>query len=81
MNDSLCEMYSDALKMDGFDNCIAGIVERFGQPPIVCYDKEKVLNTLVIEHQFSPQEAMEYFEHNQLGSWMGEQTPCFIIFT
>ena len=25
--------------MDGYDDCIAGVVERFGQPPIVCYDK------------------------------------------
>jgi len=25
--------------MDGYDQCIAGVVEQFGRPPIVCYDK------------------------------------------
>ena len=32
--------------MDGYDDCIAGVVERFGQNPIVCYDKEKVIQRL-----------------------------------
>lgn len=80
MSDSLSELYPDALKMDGFDDCIVGVVERFGQPPIVCYDKERVLTALMIDHQLSPEQAMEHFEYNQLGSWMGKQTPCFIIF-
>jgi hypothetical protein len=24
------------------------------------------------------EEAIEYFEYNQIGAWVGEQTPCFI---
>jgi hypothetical protein len=31
----------ELLKMDGYDDCIVGTVERFGQPEIVCYDKER----------------------------------------
>ena len=65
------------LFMDGFDDCIAGIVERFGQPSIVCYDKDKVLDQLM-EDGMTEEEAMEYFEYNQIGAWMGENTPCFI---
>jgi hypothetical protein len=26
----------------------------------------------------SYEEAYEFFEFNQLGSWVGESTPCFI---
>ena len=33
--------------MDGFDDCIAGVVHRYGQPTIICYDKEKVLEQLM----------------------------------
>ena len=36
----------ELMVMDGYDDCIVGVVERFGQEPIVCYDKEKVLRRL-----------------------------------
>ena len=63
--------------MDGFDDCIAGVVQRYGQPTIVCYDKEKVLKQLM-DDGMTDEEAVEYFEYNQIGAWVGEQTPCFI---
>jgi len=25
------------------------------------------------------EEAVEYFEYNQMGAWVGERTPCFLI--
>jgi len=66
--------------MDGFDDCVEGIVERFNQPPIVCYNKEMVLMKLSDEGM-TPEQALEYFEFNQLGAWIGETTPCFITKT
>ena len=63
--------------MDGFDDCIAGVVQRYGQPTIVCYDKEKVLKQLM-DDGMTDEEAVEYFECNRIGAWVGEQTPCFI---
>ena len=71
------EDLGEALIMDGFDDCIAGIVERIGQPPIICYDRDKVLNNLMSQGM-TDEEAVEYFEYNQIGAWVGEQTPCFI---
>jgi len=65
------------LFMDGYDDCIAGVVERFGQPPIICYDRDKVLEKLMGDGM-TDEEAVEYFEYNQKGAWMGEGTPCFI---
>ena len=26
------------------------------------------------------EEAFEFFDYNQIGAWMGEDTPCFITF-
>ena len=66
----------DLLIMDGFDDCIEGVVERFGQTPIVCYNKQKVLS--VLEEEMTPDEAHEWFEFNQIGAWVGDATPCFI---
>ena len=71
------ETYPDVLIMDGFDDCIIGMSLRFGQEPIVCYSKEKVLQKMVSEGM-AYEEAVEFFEFNQLGAWMGENTPCFL---
>jgi hypothetical protein len=71
------EMDNGMLTMDGYDDCIVGIVERFGMEPIVCYDKDKVLQ----RHRddgMGYDEAIEFFEYNQLGAWVGDRTPCFI---
>jgi hypothetical protein len=66
------------LKMDGFDDCIEGVVERFGQIEILCYNKEKVIEKLMKEGDRTYTEALEYYEFNQLGAWVGEGTPCFL---
>jgi hypothetical protein len=71
------EIEDDMLTMDGYDDCIAGIVERFGQEPIVCYDIAKVIRQLGADG-LDEDEAVEFFYYNQIGAWMGEGTPCFI---
>lgn len=68
----------DLLFMDGYDDCIVGVVERFGQPPILCYDKELVLLQIAKDSGMSEADAEEWFEYNQIGARMGESTPCFI---
>ena len=68
---------SVALTMDGYDDCVAGILERFGMPVIVVYDKEKVIQKLM-DDGATCDEAHEFFEYNQLGAWMGHGTPAFI---
>ena len=67
----------ELLTMDDFDSCIVGIVERYGQEPIVCYDRDKVLAELQAQGM-DYEGALEFFEFNQLGSWVGDRTPCFI---
>ena len=66
----------EILIMDGYDDCIEGIMERFGMNPIVCYNKQKVLDKL--QEEMTEEEAHEWFEFNQIGAWLGDSTPCFI---
>jgi hypothetical protein len=54
-----------------------GAVFRFGQPPIVCYDLNKVLAHYVAEGM-TEEEAIEFFEFNVIGAWVGDTTPCFL---
>lgn len=85
MNQTLTETLTDlgaedALIMDGFDDCILGILERFGiDQPIVVYDREKVIAKLIDRDGMTHEEALEFYYFNQLGGWHGEKTPAFLI--
>jgi hypothetical protein len=70
--------YEDLLKMDGYDDCIIGVVERFGGESYILYDRELVLEKLQ-KGDMSYEEAVEYYEFNQLGAYVGERTPAFLI--
>ena len=67
----------ELISMDGYDDCIVGIVEQFGKPSILCYDKLLVIQKM-IDDGASYEEAEEYFEYNQIGAYVGESTPCFL---
>ena len=63
--------------MDGYNNCIAGVCTRYGQPTILCYDRSKVISSLESDGMTN-EAAEEYFNFNMLGAWVGEDTPAFI---
>jgi hypothetical protein len=67
----------EALVMDGYDDAIIGMCHQFGRPAVVAYDMGKVIGILM-RMKMSREEAVEYFEFNQIGAWMGECTPVFI---
>jgi len=85
MNQTLTETLTDlgaedALIMDGFDDCILGILERFSiDKPIVVYDREKVIAKLIDKDGMTHEEALEFYYFNQVGAWVGETTPAFLI--
>ena len=73
----ISEEYPDLLKADGFDEAIIGVVERIGVQAI-CYDQEKVIDILIERDGMDYEEAVEYFEFNIAGAWVGESTPFFL---
>jgi hypothetical protein len=62
---------------DGFDDCIIGVAERFGMPCVAAYDYEKLIEAL-IKQGMDREGAIEYFEFNIVGAWVGENTPVFV---
>ena len=64
--------------MEGFNDCVIGVLERFGMEPVLVYDKEQVIQELMDQSTMTRQEAMEWYEVNQLGSWVGDLTPAFL---
>lgn len=75
--DSIAELNSEALLLDGFDEAIVGYVERIGTDPVVTYDKNKIIEILEREG-LTYEEALEHFDYNIIGSWLGEATPFFL---
>jgi hypothetical protein len=67
----------EALIPDGFDDAFVGIAERFRQEPVLVYDRQKCISILQSQ-DMTEEEAVEFFEHNTLGSWVGDNTPIFI---
>ena len=75
----LMELYPEIMLMDGFHDCLIGVCSRFGQEEIAAYDYQKVIQKL-IDDGMTEEEAIDFFEFNIIGSWVGEHTPCFINF-
>jgi hypothetical protein len=68
-----------ALTMDHYDDCVIGVLERYGMEKIVLYDKEKIIQKLIDDGCDGYEGALEYYEYNQLGGWHGDKTPGFLI--
>ena len=76
LRDILAEDDPELLFADGFDDAIIGITYRFGQEPVVLYDRGLVLESMMADGM-TYEEAIEFFEFNIIGSWVGERTPAF----
>tara|TARA_R110000824_G_scaffold171188_5_gene348729 strand:- start:278 stop:538 length:261 start_codon:yes stop_codon:yes gene_type:complete len=75
--ESIKEYNEDALLIDGFNDAIIGMCLQFGQLPVVAYDYEKCIQ--IIMKNMSRDDALEYFELNVINSYMGMNTPVFIV--
>lgn len=75
--EEISEHVEDAMFMDGYDDCILGVVERFGSPGLVLYDRERVIQKLMKRDKMPRESAEEFFEFNMAGAWVGEGTPAF----
>jgi len=69
---------SVALFCDGFDDCIVGLASRFDLEPVVAYDYNKVISKLRKRDRMTEEDAVEYFNVNIIGAWVGNGTPIFV---
>lgn len=65
----------ELLFADGYDDAILGVVYR-DHVNVVIYDRTKVLQ--ILEKDMSPEDAVEFFEFNVSGAYVGPQTPIFL---
>ncbi len=72
MRANLEATYDSLLFMDGFDDAILGVSDNFSEPRVV-YSRKKCIDILCKEMDFM--DAVEYFEFNIAGAYVGDQTP------
>lgn len=66
----------ECLVADGFDRAVIGIT--FGSEAKTVYSVRKIIDVLVNEEDMSVEDAIEHFEYNIAGSYMGEKTPIYV---
>jgi len=67
----------DILFTEGFDEAIAGVVWD-GERTRVVYDTELILELLMGRSEMTYEEAVEYFDFNIAGSYVGVYTPLYL---
>jgi len=77
MLESIIENYPDEtfLKADGLDEAIIGVEVPSMR---LCYSVTKVLDILTTDDEMEMEDALEHFDFNIRGSYVGEQTPIWI---
>ena len=65
------------LTADGFNDAIIGIARRCGQPDLMAYSVSKCLDILMRDGA-TYEDAVDFFEFNVAGAWVGEETPVWI---
>ncbi len=71
------------LKADGFDDAIIGTAYGMtvsdDEGPVLVYDIQKCIDILMDGAvDMTREDAIEYFDYNVLGAFMGPQTPIFM---
>lgn len=69
----------NALLADGFDDALIGFAQRINEPLLAVYSYQLIIDILMKRDGMSYDEAEEYADFNILGSWMGPQTPIFVM--
>lgn len=79
IRDELADMCPDAvfLEEERYDKAIIGLAERYGGLEVVAYDAQMILQILE-EELGSMDDALEWFDYNIIGAWIGDRTPIFI---
>ena len=62
------------LKADGFDDAVIGVEEGTGR---LIYSEKKCLEILMENDEMSMEDAIEHFEYNVKGSYVGKLTPIW----
>ena len=68
----------EAMKADWYDDCIVGIGHRCGSTAVLVYDIDMVIAKIMKRDKCDYEDALDFFEYNIGGAYVGEGTPLFM---
>ena len=74
------ETEGEGILYPNYEEALIGICRRFNQPSVALYDYKKCIEILMRDaedEETAYEQAVEWFEFNTIGAWMGEYTPAF----
>lgn len=74
LKQTIADYNPEAMFADGFDHAIMG----YSNDLKVIYSANMILETLVERDGMTPDEAIDYFNFNIEGAYVGEYTPIFM---
>jgi|TARA_Y100000034_G_C6613227_1_gene267132 hypothetical protein len=76
------ELNPDALRFAGFCSSIVGYAsqytKQYTKPPVLVYDYDKMVETLMFRDHMNYQDAVEYLHNNTLYALVGENAPMVL---
>jgi len=72
----LIDLYPDDefLIADGFDDAVIGV--DYGSSRLI-YSCKKCIEILIEQEEMTAEDAIEHFQYNVAGAWVGEKTPIW----
>lgn len=67
-----------AILLDGFEDCIVGVVEEYGNGKRILYSKNAIIQKLMVRDLMTHGEAEEFYDYNIIGLYAGEQNAVFL---
>lgn len=61
-----------------YEDAFIGVAHRYGMESVVAYDYDKIISILQERDKMTYDIAVEHFDFNIIGSWVGDRTPLFI---
>ena len=68
----------EVLYCTGMGDALIGYAMRFNDGPLATYDIDKIIHILMERDGMDEDDAMEFYEVNIVGAWVGDRTPIFI---
>lgn len=77
-HNELVDEFDGALLADGFEDALVGFGYRFSHP-VAIYDYNRCIEILMNRDGMTDEEAIEFFDFNVAGAYVGESTPVYIM--
>lgn len=78
IREHLADVNPEAILAVGFEKALLGLAHRCGKPPLAAYSVKRCIDIIMAEHGVRYEDAIQIFEFNVAGAWVGEQTPVWV---